>query len=101
MVKWADYCISEVKYNEERTHIVKVKVHEDKGESIGGALEWSRQQVVSALEGGKTFVTILKTSDDKWRQGQDVHTIVVNGTKFIRTDQNQTAADNLEKLPEF
>lgn len=102
MEKWADYGISSVRYNDERSHIVKVKVHEDKGDSFGSAEEWSRNQVVSAMERGKTFVTILKEgTDGKWRKGQDVHIITVKGVKYIRTDKNQTASDNLENLPEF
>ena len=101
MKKWADYGISKVRYNDERTHIVKVKVHEDKGDAIGTAQEWARNQVVSAVEGGKTFVTMLKGSDDKWKKGEDVHIITVKGVKYIRTDQNPKGADNLENLPEF
>jgi hypothetical protein len=101
MAKWADYGISHVRYDNERTHIVKVKVREDKGETLSEAKEWTRDQVVSAIERGKTFVTILKGSNDKWRRGQDVHVITVDGVKYIRTDQNKEASDNLENLPEF
>lgn len=101
MEKWADYGISKVRYNVERTHIMKVKVHEDKGDSIGVATEWTRNQVVSVIEGGKSFVTILQDSDGRWRKGQDIHIITVNSVKYIRTDQNRTASDNLENLPEF
>lgn len=63
MEKWADYGISKVRYNDERTHIVKVKVHEDKGDTIGAGTEWTRNQVVSAIERGKSFVTILRGAD--------------------------------------
>lgn len=101
MDKWADYGISMVRYNDERTHIVKVQVREDKGDTLGSAEEWLRTQVVSALERGKTFVTILQSADGKWRKGQDVHIVIVKGVKYIRTDQNQKASDNLENLPEF
>ena len=100
MAKWADYGISQVRYNQARTHIEKVKVHVDGGETIGAASEWSRSQVVSAIENGKTFVTILKGSEG-WKKGQDVHLVTVNGTKYIRTDRNSRASDNLENLPEF
>jgi hypothetical protein len=101
MAKWADYGISKVRYDEERTHIVKVKVHEDKGDTFGPAQEWTRKQVVSAIEAGTTFVTILTGSDGKWKKGQDVHIIIVNDVKYIRTDQNAKESDNLENLPEF
>jgi len=101
MAKWADYGISKVRYDEERTHIVKVKVREDRGDKLGPAEEWARKQVVSAIEGGTTFVTILEGSDGKWKKGQEVHIITVKGVKYIRTDQNAEASDNLENLPEF
>ena len=101
MEKWADYCISSVKYDSKHTHIVGVKVHEDKGDTVGNAEEWTRIQVVSARERGRTFVTIFKGSDNQWHRGQDVDILIVNREKFIRTDRDQIAADNLEKLPEF
>jgi hypothetical protein len=101
MDKWADYGISHVRYDDDQTHIVKVKVREDTGDKLVNPKEWTREQVVSAIESGKTFVTILKGGDDKWQRGQDVHIITVDGVKYIRTDQNQEASDNLENLPEF
>jgi hypothetical protein len=100
MAKWADYGISKVRYNSEHTHIVKVEVREDKGDKFGPAEERTRSQVISAIERGKSFVTILKGTDG-WKKGQDVHSITVNGVKYIRTDKNRKAADNLENLPEF
>jgi hypothetical protein len=84
-----------------KTHIVRVKVHVDNGEKIGPFQEWTRSEVVIALEQGKTFTTILMGSDGKWRKGQDVHIVTVNGVKYIRTDKNYRASDNLENLPEF
>jgi hypothetical protein len=101
MEKWADYGISAVKYNNERTHIVKVKAHKDSGDTISASTEWTRSEVVSAVERGSSFVTILQARDDKWRKGQDVHIINISGVKYIRTDQNHKASDNLGELPEF
>lgn len=99
--KWADYCISEVRYNAEHTHIVKVKVHIDNGDSMGPSKEWLRTEVVDAIKTDKTFVTIVKTNEDKWKKGEDVRVVTVNGTKYIRTDANAKASDNLGNLPEF
>ncbi len=101
MDKWADYGISSVRYDDQRSHIVKVRVHEDKGDKMGGAEEWVRNQVVLALERGATFVTIREGNGGSWNKGQDVHTVTVNGVKYIRTDRNLKAVDNLENLPEF
>lgn len=101
MAKWADYCISAVRYNTEHTHIVKVKVHTYSGDAIGNATEWIRSEVVTAIEAGKTFVTITRTTDWKWNKGEDVRIITVNGVNYIRTDANSKASDNLGNLPEF
>lgn len=101
MGKWADYLISAVRYNEEETHIDKVRCHEDQGESAGASQDISRSTVVSRIEGGNTFVTIIKTTDGKWKRGEDVRIIKVDGEKFIRTDANARKADNLGNLPRF
>lgn len=103
MARWADYGISEVRYNSDRTHIEKVKVHLIIGTDniVGTANEWSREQVIANIKNGKTFVTILRKSYVSWEKGQDVHIVTVNGVEYIRTDQNRQTADNLENLPEF
>jgi Protein of unknown function (DUF3892) len=102
MAKWADYCISAVKYNDSRTHIIAVQVRVHDGASISGATEWARGTVVSSIDDGKTFVTITMTSDGKnWNKGKDVHVVKVNNVKYIRTDSNNKASDNLENLPEL
>jgi len=101
MAKWADYCISEVSYNVEHTHIVKVKVCEDLDDTLGNTAEWTRFEVVSSIGQGNSFVTIYKNSDGKYNKGEDVQIVTVNGTKYIRTDANSKEADNLGKLPEF
>ena len=99
--KWADYLISKVRYNQDRTHIDKVRVHEDKGDTVGRPTEWPRVNVVEKLDEGKKFVTILKNSDGDWTKGANVGTVRIGNKTYIRTDSNQTAADNLENLPEF
>ena len=101
MSKWADYCISAVRFNPAHTHIDKVHTHEDKGESIGAAYEESRQDVIANIKAKKTYITIFKGSDGKWSKGQSVYIIKVNGTEFIKTVDNGKAVDNLDDLPEF
>jgi len=100
MVKWADYCISAVRYNSNGTHIEKVQVHEDQDSSIGSPQTWTRSQVIDALDKRYTFVTITKNGNT-WNKGADVHKVIVNNKKYIRTDKNQSASDNLGKLPRF
>ena len=99
--KWADYCISKVQYDFEHTHIIKVKVQLDNGDTLGPESEWMRTQVVNSLQNSKTFITISKAGDNQWRKGEDVRVVTINGTKYLRTDANSKASDNLGNLPEF
>ena len=101
MEKWADYLISAVRYDSEQSQIEKVRVHEDKGDEVGSAFELSRREVIANIKSKKTYITIYKGQDNKWKKGEEVQIIVVDGTEYIRTDRNQKKSDNLENLPEF
>lgn len=101
MNKWADYGISAVKYNAAHTHIDKVRIHLDNGDTIDGPIEYPREAIIAAIKKGTTFVTILKDVNNQWQKGQPVFIIKVNGVEYIKTIDNNKAADNLEKLPEF
>jgi hypothetical protein len=101
MSKWADYGISAVKYNFAHTHIDRVRVHADNGETIGASLEQARTEVVAAIKKGTTYVTIFKGSEGKWNKGQPIYIIKVNNVEYIKTVDNGKAEDNLENLPEF
>jgi len=70
MEEWADYGITAVRYNPEQTHILRVKAHETKGDTIGIAVEQTRSEVVAAIERGKSFVTILRGADNKRKKGR-------------------------------
>ena len=65
MSKWADYCISAVKYDQEHKHIIKARVHPDNGDTIGSATDTVRTTIVANIESGKTFVTITKNKENK------------------------------------
>lgn len=101
MTKWADYGISAVSYNNAHTHIEKVRVHPDNGDTIGVPSEHLRTDIVAAIKKGTTFVTIFKNSDGNWQKGQAIYIFKVNGVEYIKTVDNGKAADNLENLPEF
>ncbi|AXV37302.1 MAG: DUF3892 domain-containing protein [Methanobacteriaceae archaeon] len=101
MVKWADYCIFAVRYNSERTHIERLRGAKDLGDKLGDAKLWSREQVVAGLEKGYEFVTVIKNNTGRYDKGQKVELIEVDGTKYMRTDKNSIASDNLENLEEF
>jgi Protein of unknown function (DUF3892) len=100
--KWADYCILEVRYNAQHCHIDRVRLCPDLGASFGSIAEHPRLDVVDAIRRGVTFMTIVRDpSDGKYRKGQPVRIVLVNGREYIKTVDNGREADNLENLPEF
>ena len=101
MVKWADFLISAVSYNVPRTHIKMVRVHQDQGDSVSGASEVERLIIVQNIEKGITYMTIFRGNTNKWKIGQEVRILQVGNEKYIRTDKDAIATDNLDKLPEF
>lgn len=100
MAKWADYCISRVRYNDKHTHIVKVEAMPDEGDKLGTKVEFNREEVVSKIDRGTTFVTVT-LKDGSYNKGEDVRVVKINNIKYIRTDQNQKENDNLGALPEY
>jgi hypothetical protein len=101
MAKWADYCISAVRFNSAHTHIDRVQTYPDLGEKLGSMVEIDRARVVSAIKGGTTFVTIFRNSEGNWRLGQRVYIVKISGIEYIKTVEDNTTVDNLDKLPEF
>lgn len=101
MAKWADYCITAVRFNDKHTHIDQAKRRLDKGESLGEASIVSRETVIADLRRGTTYVTSFKGSNDKWDRGQTVFITKVNGVEYIKTVEDNTTKDNLDELPEF
>lgn len=99
MTKWADYVITGVRFQDDKKYILSVEVRPDLGDKIGFTEDWKRLNVVDSIENGKTFVTAFRNGSE-WRKGEDVHVVTINGTKYIRTDKNNTEKDNLGELPE-
>ena len=96
----ADYGITGVKYNSIGKHIEWVKVGKFTGSSFGMRENWLRTKVISELDDGKSFITVLKQGD-RLKKGLEVSIVTVNGKKFIRTDDDNNASDNLADVPEF
>ncbi|QIL45494.1 DUF3892 domain-containing protein [Acidovorax sp. HDW3] len=95
----ADFCITAVRYNQDRSHIEYVRVNEEKPEKIGLNRTVSRAFVADLIRLGKvTFQTRTKTAEGNWKVGAQVHLI---DDVYLTTNKNSTKRDNLENLPEF
>lgn len=90
-----------MRFNDRHTHIDRVRTHPDRGDSMGASQEHDRGTIIALIKNNVTFVTIFRGDDGKWKEGQPVYIIKVNGTEFIKTVDNGKAVDNLDNLPEF
>lgn len=99
-MKWADLCITAVRYDPRHQHIDRVRARPDLGEQLGTQEEFTRAQVVEAIANGLNVITAY-SKDGKWQRGAPVEVVVIDGVKYLRTDANRVKADNLGELPEF
>jgi hypothetical protein len=101
MDKWADYLISSVRSGPTPNRIDCVEVHSDFGCVVCENKVLSRAEVIADIKKGTRYVTIFKTPMGKWRRGETVHLVTVNGEEYLRIDENEEASDNFENTPEF
>jgi hypothetical protein len=102
MQKWADYLISAVKSGPTITRIDSVEVHSDFGCIVCETLILSRGEVIANLKKGYTYTTIQKTAMGKWRKGEDVLLVTIDGEEYIKVGENDLKpCDNFENVPEF
>ncbi len=101
MADRADYYIEKVRYNKDRTRIVWACVHEDEKTKLGGAYNMLRKKIVSLMLAGKSFMTVYRNPEGKYRKGQKIVAVSINGLEYVRTDGQAMELDLLENLPEF
>ena len=102
MDKWADYLISAVKTSPDQKHIDFVECHSDFGCVVCENIVLSRTDLILNIKKGAPTLQFLELAIGKWRKGQDVHLVNVDGKDFLRTDlKNTVASDNFDDVPEF
>jgi len=101
MDKWADYLVSGVRTGPDQKRIDSIECHSDFGCVVCENLILSRTDLILNMKKGCTYATVFRTAIGKWRKGQEVHLVNVDGEDFIRTDSNKTASDNFDNVPEF
>lgn len=62
-----DYWASKVKWNDER--LDSIHAHENNNDSVGSYIEMSRQDIISKMNKGYVFYSVLKKDDGKWEKG--------------------------------
>ncbi|MEP7293244.1 MAG: hypothetical protein ABI835_15780 [Chloroflexota bacterium] len=105
--KWANYVITAVRYettyrNGEGKRIAAVEARMDLGGRLGRAEIWTRQQIQEAISHDhETFATALPGKSGRWRRGDHVRQIRINGLDYLRTDRVAIPGDDLGELAEL
>lgn len=95
-----NFYISAIKMDSTNQHIEFVKVHENKGDTIGPGTVNSRAFVGQLIRTGKIefkTITYIK-AENLWSVGAKVEVMTDD---YITTDPNKTKRDNLGNLPTF
>lgn len=97
--RMASYAISAVRYEEGRPQVQRVVLHEIDRGVLGPPLEIGRDQLVGALESGRTVVTISKGLGRQYETRGRVRLIGSGGRGYVRCDDSPLPCDDLGDLP--
>lgn len=101
----SEYWVSHKRMDADNTRIVQVRAFIKEKDGLSSPSVYTRQQVIDSIEKNNRWITCIysgkKDGRDYWKPGREIHVIVIKGTKFIRTDRNETEEDNLGELPDF
>jgi hypothetical protein len=101
MSERADFYVEKVHFTKDHNHIMRVLVRQDSESKLSKPADMARKQILSNIQSGKRFMTIFRNENGKYRRGQRITSVHVNGEEFLRTDRNVINQDHLEGLPEF
>ena len=99
MEKWADHLISAARYDDEFIpgKILYLKVHQYNGGEISSGTTWSREEVIRAMQEGKTFSTIFKSGTAECIKGRRISLIKLR-LGYALIDMDNSGRDLIANL---
>ncbi|MDH3361837.1 MAG: hypothetical protein OEL51_05745, partial [Nitrosopumilus sp.] len=98
MDKWADYLISKVSYTSD--HLISIAIrHKDTDQGITKGKPVDRLTIASDIKNGLLYITIYNQKSS-WKKGHRIRTFSIDGTPYLRIDQNKAQLDFLGDLPQ-
>ena len=99
MKKWADYLISEVRYD--KNHLISMaKRHEDIETGISDGDLVDRIKISSDIANGLYYITIYNRIST-WKKGNKIHFFRIHGQPYLRIDKNKVNQDYLGDIPKI
>jgi hypothetical protein len=99
--KWADFLVSGVKTHPNQNRIESIEVHSDFGNMISETAILLREDIIANIKKGVTYSTVFRTAMGKWRKGEDVRLVTIDGEYFLRTDTEIKPQDQFDDVPEI
>lgn len=96
----SQYIITAAQYDEGETRLQYVFVGippESAGMTVDGIRLYHRDQLIAALEAGKHFSIAYKLHGE-WQDGGEIFLVSCEGERYIRSDQQPLAIDDLGNL---
>ena len=90
-----DYYISKVLYQQNKQILDKVEVYESNGQYLSGPVEMLRNTLFQHLQLGRSFSTMTKGEDGKWKHQEDVGLY----GQSIKVKNDSTSRDDLGNIP--
>ena len=99
MKKWADYLISEVRYDSKNLISTAIRHQDtDLGITLGEPID--RLTITSDIKNGLSYITIYN-GINSWKKGHKIQTFSIAGIPYLRIDENKVKLDYLGDLPEL
>lgn len=97
----SSYGISGVTYDADRKYITEAKIHLSDGALFFTThMKWKRYDMVRALGFSDQLVTLVSATGNRLQKGVDVHAVTVDGTMYLRLDEQLLPVDDLGQLQE-
>lgn len=100
MDRKADLTIEKVK-KDSSGNIIEVKASIRVKDWSKGEVSLTKEDIIYLIEDGAIIFSRYVGKDGKFTMGAKINVISINNKKYLRTDPNKTAKDNLDNLPTF
>lgn len=96
-----DFGVEDVQYDNDGSTISKLLIRRREADGSMRLLGWyAKQGIINSIESGRSYITIgIDRQVNTWCGGQEIHVVTTLRGKYLRTDRNGVAADNLGRLP--
>jgi hypothetical protein len=95
------YAISAVRYDLDRSRVIRVQIHTIHDGQLGEPMELTRQQLLTTAKLGAQFVRVREDDPGRSFRPVPVQFVRLGGEVYVRCDANPWPLDDLIGIPEY